>query len=113
MSVTLLPPTQVSAIYIYRTYIGCACDRQRYENKQKDFIFNPFPTLVTSEVTSHFGPVPKAPCGPRTARRSGSPVQSVQGAGAGYGWVLPRGLQASLGQSRRSARALAVAVRVV
>ena len=52
--------------------------------------------------TSHFGPVPTAPVAP--ARRPNASRGGV--------WVLSRGLQASLGQSRRSARALALAVRV-
>ena len=61
-------------------------------------------TLVSSEETNHFGPVPSALLAP--ARRSKAPRGGV--------WVFPRGPQASLGQSRRSApRALAVAVRVV
>ena len=62
---------------------------------------NPFPTLVSSEETSHFGAVPTAP------------VPRREPASRGGVWVFPRSPQASLGQSRRSARALAVAVRVV
>jgi hypothetical protein len=63
---------------------------------------NPFPTLVTSEVTSHFGVRGRTdgPCGPRT------PVRSK-----GYGFYLeaPRSHLGSLDDPR----ALAVAVRVV
>ena len=59
--------------------------------------FNPFPALVTSEATTIFRAMPTAPVA--TARRSKAPRGGV--------WVLCRGLQASLGQSRRSARALA------
>ena len=43
----------------------------------------PFPTLITSDVISHFGTVPTAPepCGPH------APVQCVQGRG-NYGLSL-------------------------
>ena len=57
---------------------------------------NPFPALVTSEVTSLLRAIPTAPVAP--ARRSKAPRGGV--------WILSRGPQASLGQSRRSARAL-------
>jgi hypothetical protein len=66
-------------------------------------LINPFPALVASEATRILRPIPTAPV--TTARRSKAPRGGV--------WVLSRGPQASLGQSRRSARALAVAVKVV
>ena len=76
---------------------------------------NPFSTLIPFNGIRHFGPVPTAPVTP--ARRS-------KASRGGYGFYLevtthevpvPRAptAEASRGQSRRPARALAVAVRVV
>ena len=70
-------------------------------------LFNPFPTLVLLDRTSFFGAVLTAPVA------LWPPRAGAKRPGAGYGFSLhPRGPQASL-QSRRSARALALAVMVV
>ena len=70
---------------------------------KREMVNPPFPPCSYPVGTAISGPYRPAPVAP--TRRSKAP--------RGGAWVFPRGPQASLGQSRRSARVLAVAVRVV
>ena len=99
--------------FISHTIVDCIVSMSYHIclTESESFELIPFPAVV---LYTRPGMVPRVagrpdgPCGPR------APIQSLWGAGPGTGCPLEaRGPKASLGSFRRSARTMALAVRVV